>query len=598
MQKVFKVFLRHNNNVQKGCSRLGWMTRRSFTLYSSPPFRPSPRFIPAGKCVHSLPASQQILRMNSSLVSPEENPETEAILPKEVKAPAEAVPEIRAGSSDSGGPAPEREFYIEDPDKVLAATMTPELEQAVLAGVPHGEFALKKLLAELEHLQTKKPYPLPMPEHLTVDEWRELLSLSDYRSRIYYLNALLLGDKDIGKILDLEQVFCGPLKIDEELIASVVGDDKEGRRKIQLFLMHHEMQRQSGEVVPYTVTDKDLFEISNIESINGYKRFIDFLLSKEFGNLNKLIKLRSTEKVSELRVREAQEYISRTKHIYYGLGHNTIFLRFSDRTMTQYFNWMAVREFNEWGIPLVVDMSFFSNIKNRVNAKSLVYHEISNMISLNKTAKLPFQLHFTGVGDECRKLMRQFMPWCETPDNCFNITSESHLDMFPHERLVYLSPDSNNDLKHFDPEDVYIIGGLVDRGNDKMPYTLSAAKRLKIRHARFPLRQHIGVVSELNVDACLAIMCDLRETQDWFYAFRWVAPRFLARRIKSGSPHLEHSLVYRAHKYLSPFRGKPVDQGIYNRNLNPAQYREYYKKIMLAETPAEVEQLMEDLRKL
>ena len=34
-------------------------------------------------------------------------------------------------------------------------------------------------------------------------EWRELLGLSDYRSRIYYLNALLMGDKDIGK--DTEQ---------------------------------------------------------------------------------------------------------------------------------------------------------------------------------------------------------------------------------------------------------------------------------------------------------------------------------------------------------------------------------------------------------
>jgi hypothetical protein len=49
--------------------------------------------------------------------------------------------------------------------------MTPELQAAVLATVPNGEFGLKKLLAELNHLQTKKPYPLPLPEYLTVGEY-------------------------------------------------------------------------------------------------------------------------------------------------------------------------------------------------------------------------------------------------------------------------------------------------------------------------------------------------------------------------------------------------------------------------------------------
>jgi hypothetical protein len=32
--------------------------------------------------------------------------------------------------------------------------------------------------------------------------------------------------------------------------------EQESRRRIQLFLMHHEMERQAGEVVPYTITEK------------------------------------------------------------------------------------------------------------------------------------------------------------------------------------------------------------------------------------------------------------------------------------------------------------------------------------------------------
>ena len=39
-----------------------------------------------------------------------------------------------------------------------------------------------------------------------------------------------------------------------------------------------------------------------------------------------------------------------------------------------------------------------------------------------------------------------------------NLTSESHLDLFPKERLVYLSPDSTNELSTLNPDDIYVLG--------------------------------------------------------------------------------------------------------------------------------------------
>ena len=44
---------------------------------------------------------------------------------------------------------------------------------------------------------------------------------------------------------------------------------------------------------------------------------------------------------------------------------------------------------------------------------------------------------------------------------------QNHLDLFPAERMVYLSPDSNNDLQKFNPDDIYVIGGIIDKGNDR-----------------------------------------------------------------------------------------------------------------------------------
>ena len=45
---------------------------------------------------------------------------------------------------------------------------------------------------------------------------------------------------------------------------------------------------------------------------------------------------------------------------------------------------------------------------------------------------------------------------------CFEVTQSSYLDLFPPEKLIYLSPDSNVEMQAFDHEAIYIIGGIVD----------------------------------------------------------------------------------------------------------------------------------------
>ena len=74
------------------------------------------------------------------------------------------------------------------------------------------------------------------------------------------------------------------------------------------------------------------------------------------------------------------------------------------------------------------------------------------------------------------------------------------------------------------------------------------AKKNKIRHARFPMKRVIGMKADLNVETCVAIMTDLKYSQDWFYSLRWVPPRFFGNRLKSGDASMEHRLLYRAHK--------------------------------------------------
>ena len=64
------------------------------------------------------------------------------------------------------------------------------------------------------------------------------------------------------------------------------------------------------------------------------------------------------------------------------------------------------------------------------------------------------------------------------------------MDLFPKERLVYLSPHARDELTDIHPDDVLIIGGFVDKSYQK-PVSLARAKKLGIRAAKLPLDRYI-----------------------------------------------------------------------------------------------------------
>jgi len=294
-------------------------------------------------------------------------------------------------------------------------------------------------------------------------------------------------------------------------------------------------------------------------------------------------------------IKRREDAIANEKHLYYGLGENSLMLRTTDQKFRDTLNWSAVREFVH-GVPLIIDSSYMAEHKIHKNVRSLVFNEYKNAQSFNRESVSPFALHFTDVSPQVEKMMIQAMPGVMNPEYHSLVTSQPHLDMFPRERLVYLSPDSRNDLVKVNEDDIYVIGGLIDRGQDSGPHTLSRAKRLNVRHARLPLKRTLGFTAELNVDTVVAIMADMKAYQDWFYAFRWVPARMFANRLKTDSRHLEHKLTYRAHKALSPTTSVGETEVVRNRRLNKWQYKDMYSRIMRAKSYEEMQQLLETLK--
>jgi len=268
--------------------------------------------------------------------------------------------------------------------------------------------------------------------------------------------------------------------------------------------------------------------------------------------------------------------IKESGQLVYGLGQNNMLLRVYNQTIDKWCAYRVWREsMEEWGQPLVIDLSWFKTMQFP-QQKSLCLRELPYSTSYNKASTQPFHLHYTSARDpRFKNLMTKVDPLSMTDERAEVFTEQSYLDIFPKEKIVYLSPDSRNELK-WDDDDVYVIGGLVDV-DIKSNASLGKAKKEGIRHAHLPLKRVIGMQCILNIEHVVAIMCDYRLTRDWMYAFRWVPPRHFRSRLKSGPFTTREETVYLAHKQLHPNMMFGDLHGI-----GPTAYREKYIEMLNA----------------
>ena len=91
--------------------------------------------------------------------------------------------------------------------------------------------------------------------------------------------------------------------------------------------------------------------------------------------------------------------------------------------------------------------------------------------------------------------------------------------------LVYLTADSEHELEDFKDDEVYIIGGIVDRNRYKN-LTLNKANEQGIRHARLPIRDHLKMSGThvLTVNQTLDIIHAQLELRDWDQAMDRAVP--------------------------------------------------------------------------
>ena len=86
--------------------------------------------------------------------------------------------------------------------------------------------------------------------------------------------------------------------------------------------------------------------------------------------------------------------------------------------------------------------------------------------------------------------------------------------------------DSPFEISTLNENDIYIIGGFIDRNRHKMK-TLNKAEALGIRHARLPINDFPQMKSSsvLTVNQCFEILVTQLEMNDWKQTIERSVPR-------------------------------------------------------------------------
>lgn len=163
----------------------------------------------------------------------------------------------------------------------------------------------------------------------------------------------------------------------------------------------------------------------------------------------------------------------------YELQYNSLFLRIYDTKINSFYNKKLI-EALQFGQKIVIDCGYDQDMTGRENkncAKQLMLVFAENRMhsgegeirSLNMLLLLsvidPFDIHYANYNKESEIAtgLLKYIPTLYDSDFPTSIHENSYLDVFPKEKLIYLTPHCRQEMETFDHEAVYIVGGIVDK---------------------------------------------------------------------------------------------------------------------------------------
>ena len=310
---------------------------------------------------------------------------------------------------------------------------------------------------------------------------------------------------------------------------SLIKDD-ETAKKIELIICEYQYEKYTTLRVPSTLSVDDMKFMLEADEMNRRRR-INYLYQTEIAKINKLVT--NKEYSSEYWSKKNEEYskkgyprtgiFNNEGELIYGLWRNAIVSKISSTTARRKYNSRLITAalFNQ---KLILDLGFedqmeFYEIRH-------LCKQISGMYSYNKfQSEQPFDINFCNVRMNM-SIMQNIPKFIENYQNSMiSLHEKSYLDLFPKDNLIYLSPDAEEPLINYNCDDIYIVGGLVDKAHatKKRGLTYNKAKNEGIRMARLPLDEYImwkNGKKRLCINHVFQILHDWAHTRDMKYALK------------------------------------------------------------------------------
>ncbi|OAD58651.1 RNA (guanine-9-)-methyltransferase domain-containing protein 2 [Eufriesea mexicana] len=171
-------------------------------------------------------------------------------------------------------------------------------------------------------------------------------------------------------------------------------------------------------------------------------------------------------------------------------------------------------------IGVTIDLSFDDLMIDKDIAK--LTKQILRCYTLNRRAIAPMQFSLTSFNGKSKADMQKHNGY-EHWDVKFH--EESYLNIYPKEKIIYLSSESENVITQLKHDYVYVIGGLVDHNSHK-GLCHKLAVQVEIKHGRLPLDKFLRMKARkvLTVDHVFEILLRVSEGKTWQEAFLQVLP--------------------------------------------------------------------------
>lgn len=202
-------------------------------------------------------------------------------------------------------------------------------------------------------------------------------------------------------------------------------------------------------------------------------------------------------------------------------------------TMMSRSKWYLQRAYQamRFGPKLVFDFGYKEELSyHSIREQCRLSPQIRELAHYNSKESHPFHLVFCNVDDKTRIWLEEAIGTVPV-----TMTRKNYLDLFPASELVYLSPDSDNDLPGYCPDDVYIVGCITDLITK--PKSRQKARKHRIRHAKFPIKRYLGkedIKTTLTLNQVHAILMELKGDSTWIKALEHVPKRFSVVKSPKG----------------------------------------------------------------